>query len=47
MTLQALRCDFVQGYFFSTPLETIDADAMVAGDRNVVEQVLAKSTARL
>jgi EAL domain-containing protein (putative c-di-GMP-specific phosphodiesterase class I) len=43
MTLQALRCDFVQGYFFSTPLEAIDADAMVAGDRNLVEQVLARA----
>jgi diguanylate cyclase (GGDEF)-like protein len=42
MTLQALRCDFVQGYFFSAPLEAIDADALVAGDRNLVEQVLAR-----
>jgi diguanylate cyclase (GGDEF)-like protein len=43
MTLQALRCDFVQGYFFSTPLEAIDADALVAGNRNLVEQVLARA----
>jgi EAL domain-containing protein (putative c-di-GMP-specific phosphodiesterase class I) len=42
MTLQALRCDFVQGYYFSPPVEAIDADAMVAGDRNLVEQVLAR-----
>jgi diguanylate cyclase (GGDEF)-like protein len=41
MTLQALRCDFVQGYYFSHPLDAIDADAMVAGDRNLVEHVLA------
>jgi diguanylate cyclase (GGDEF)-like protein len=42
MTLQALRCDYVQGYYFSAPLEAIDADAMVAGSRNLVDQVLAR-----
>jgi diguanylate cyclase (GGDEF)-like protein len=45
MTLQALRCDYVQGYFFSTPLEQEVADALVRGDRNLVEQVMSRTTA--
>jgi diguanylate cyclase (GGDEF)-like protein len=45
MTLQALRCDYVQGYFFSTPLELEAADALVRGDRNLVEQVMSRAVA--
>ncbi|MDQ1521304.1 MAG: hypothetical protein QOI55_2377 [Actinomycetota bacterium] len=44
-TLQALRCDFVQGYYFSAPLELPEADALVFGDRNLVEHVTARAAA--
>ena len=43
MTLQALRCDYVQGYYFSTPLDTDGADALAYGNRNLVEQVMARA----
>jgi EAL domain-containing protein (putative c-di-GMP-specific phosphodiesterase class I) len=40
-TLQALRCDYVQGYFFSTPLDIEAAGALARGDRNLAEQAMA------
>jgi diguanylate cyclase (GGDEF)-like protein len=38
MSLHALRCDFVQGYYFSTPLDAPHATELVDGDRNLAAQ---------
>jgi EAL domain-containing protein (putative c-di-GMP-specific phosphodiesterase class I) len=45
MALHALRCDFVQGYYFSTPLDERNAAELVDGERDLVTQRAAAADA--